>query len=130
MGKGISPLVATVLLIAVTMTIAGVLAYWASGFVASSLPTSSCAVARFTIQSKSYDILDQKMVLFIQNNGPVDLVITNITFGYADGTIDTRNISERLPSASLKSVVLENVTSNYILCSIYSDCPNVYASCA
>ena len=32
-GKAVSPLVAAVLLIAVTMTIAGMLAYWASGFV-------------------------------------------------------------------------------------------------
>ena len=41
MAKGISPLVATVLLIAVTMTLAGIIAFWGSSFVRTSLPTEN-----------------------------------------------------------------------------------------
>lgn len=129
MGKGISPLVATVLLIAITMTIAGVLAYWASGFVAISLPQSECATASFIILYKSYDLLNRNMTLFIQNKGPGQLIITNITFGYPGGEIDSRSINRTLTTNALTSVVLENVEPNYIICSVYSNCPNVYASC-
>lgn len=129
MTKGISPLVATVLLIAITMTIAGVLAYWASGFVSVSLPQPECSTASFIILQKNYDILSKNMTMFIQNKGPGNLVITNITFGYSGGAIDTRAINRTLSTNALISVVLTDVEPNYIICSVYSNCPNVYASC-
>ncbi len=57
---GISPLVAAVLLIAVTMTIAGLLAYWATSFVRTSLPETNrteaeCRLADFSIYFCSYN---------------------------------------------------------------------------
>jgi flagellin-like protein len=62
MKKGISPLVAAVLLIAATMSIAGVLAYWASSFVRGALPTvnvtTECQYADFNIYSCSYNKTD------------------------------------------------------------------------
>jgi flagellin-like protein len=129
MTKGISPLVATVLLIAITMTIAGVLAYWASGFVAVSLPQPECSTASFVILYKNYDPINKNITLFIQNKGPGNLIITNVTFGYAGGAIDTRSINRTLAPNSLTSIVLTDVEPNYIICSVYSNCPNVYASC-
>ena len=57
-SKAVSPLVAAVLLIAVTMTIAGMLAYWASGFVRLQTETfsnqsvvSKCNFADFKVYS-------------------------------------------------------------------------------
>jgi len=129
MGKGISPLVATVLLIAVTMTIAGALAYWASSLVSTTLPLGECASASIAIQSKNYMPDTQILVMFLRNSGPSELLVTNVTLGYSDGTLDTRNISRRISPGSLDSIKLENVAPNYIICSVYTHCPNVYASC-
>ena len=42
MRKGISPLVASVLLIAITIAIAAVLANWVSTYTEETLPTTSC----------------------------------------------------------------------------------------
>ena len=57
--KGVSPLVASVLLIAATMSIAAILAYWASSFVRTSLPEvnktqQECQFSDFTIYQCSY----------------------------------------------------------------------------
>lgn len=59
MRKGISPLIATVLLIAATMSIAGILAYWASNFVGTALPPANssqttCQFAGFQFSSCAY----------------------------------------------------------------------------
>lgn len=59
MQKGISPLIAAVLLIAATMSIAGILAYWASNFVRTALPETNssqttCQFADFQISSCNY----------------------------------------------------------------------------
>lgn len=52
--KGISPLIAAVLLIAVTMTIAGLLAFWASTFVRERVEAwgeEECLLANFRVYS-------------------------------------------------------------------------------
>jgi len=95
----------------------------------TTLPQPECSTASFIILQKNYDILSKNMTLFIQNKGPGDLVITNITFGYSGGAIDTRAINRTLSTNALISVVLTDVEPNYIICSVYSNCPNVYASC-
>lgn len=72
MRKGISPLVAAVLLIAATMSIAGILAYWASNFVKSALPEvnssqTTCEFADFQIYSCSYINTTQTISFVLYN---------------------------------------------------------------
>ncbi len=54
MRKGISPLVASVLLIAITMAIAAVLASWVSTYTEEALPTTSCIGGDIGIISAEY----------------------------------------------------------------------------
>ena len=131
MQKGISPLVATVLLIAVTMTIAGLLAYWASSFTRSNLPSQNktqsiqeCAGADFVIYYQRTS--NSTLTLVLQNTGISDLLITNITFLYPDGNLITKNINSVLPRASLKSFKIDNVSPGWDSYTIFTNCPGVY----
>lgn len=133
MQKGLSPLVATVLLIAVTMTIAGIIAYWASSFTKGSLPSKNktsgleaCTGADFTIYYQTYNSTTKKLVLVLQNTGSADLKLTNITFLYPDGSLDSKRLDSTLTQGSLKSFTMLNVTSGYKSYTIFTTCPNVY----
>ena len=127
MSIGISPLVATVLLIAVTMTIAGILAYWASTFVSGTLPPTDCTSASFTVISKQ--TTGGKLFLTLQNTGKIDLTITNITLIYSDGTVDVRSPNKVMPAGQVTTLSLDSVTSGYINCIISTNCPDKYQSC-
>ena len=82
--KGISPIIASVILIAVTMTVAGVLAFWAAQFVRGKVKTfeeqtaeRECDFADFDIFSCTYDADKKSVSIILQNLRKVDL--KNIT---------------------------------------------------
>ncbi len=133
-SKGISPLVAAVLLIAVTMTIAGMLAYWTSSFVRSGLPEQNqtqqiqrCAGADFTIFSSNYNSSTGNMTLILQNKAEVSLQITNVTFVYPNGTIDVKPVGTNLAKGSaLISFIVSNIFSGFNNYLVLTDCPNVF----
>ena len=54
MKKGISPLVASVLLIAITIAIAGILASWVTSYTEETLPTTSCIGGGVAVVSADY----------------------------------------------------------------------------
>ncbi len=132
--KGISPLVAAVLLIAVTMTIAGVLAYWTSSFVRGGLPEQNqtqqiqrCSGADFSVFTSNYNSSTGNLTLVLQNKAEVSVQITNVTFIYSNGSIDIRPVSAMLSKGSaLASVVVPNVFSGFSNYLILTDCPNVF----
>ena len=52
--KGISPLIASVLLIAITMAIAAIVASWTTSFTRESLPSSACVGGSIAVISTEY----------------------------------------------------------------------------
>ena len=74
--KGVSPLIATVLLIAFTMVIAGIMAAWANTF-------SSQRLASATVTADCLGVLDLSSLSF--NNGTIGIKIRN-TSGYLNLT--------------------------------------------
>ena len=94
--KGISPLIAAVLLIAFTMTIAGLMATWASSFMsekttnltAEDTATQKCIGINFDVTSNF--INDTHRALLINNNGVVNIVGINVDAITTD--YDTKNI--------------------------------------
>ncbi len=73
-SKGISPLVATVLLIAATMSIAMILSFWASSFVTSGLPEQNetqtkCQFSNFEIYQCSYNASNSALDITLRNSG-------------------------------------------------------------
>ncbi len=133
-SKGISPLVAAVLLIAVTMTIAGVLAYWTSSFVRSGLPEQNqtqqiqrCAGADFSVFRQSYNPNTSEVIITLQNRADISLKITNVTFLYSNGTTDAKPVGITLAvTPPISSFIVSNVSSGFSKYLISTDCPNVF----
>ena len=85
MRKGLSPLVAAVILIAATMSIAGILSYWTTGFVKSKLGIAEnateetrCLNAEFKLYSGSYD--GETLYLVLENTRTYELLLTDLYF--------------------------------------------------
>jgi flagellin-like protein len=127
-SKGISPLVAAVLLIAVTMTIAGLLAYWAASFVKTSLPETNetetqCRFADFSIYSCTYS--NRTVNLILENTQNVDLEDLKAYFIFSNNTVsDAYDLNETLPSGRLKSFTITSV-DDFSKISIKTHCPDV-----
>ena len=132
MLKGISPLVATVLLIAITMTLAGIVAFWGSSFVRTTLPTENqtqtmqaCVGGSIKLISQSYNSTTNVLSLTFYNDGPQKLTLTNITFIYSDRA-ETKEINSEISPAQVLIKTIDNVTSNYNSFLVSTNCPNIY----
>jgi len=133
MAKGLSPLVATVLLIALTMTISALLAYWTSTFVRGGLPEKEhtqalekCAASDFEVYSQSYNSTTQVFKIILQNTGNYDLKITNLTVVYPDNSIITKSIEKTLPKSGILALNFSDISPGYSNYTIFTECPNIY----
>jgi flagellin-like protein len=131
--KGISPLIAAVLLIAITMTIAGVLAFWASSFVRTGLEQSSnqtvateCTFGNFIVDSCNYNSSTTKLILILDNIGTVNLGNITAYAIYGDGSVNASKLDGgNLESGSLKSFSTVGVSPGFQSVRIRTQCPNV-----
>jgi flagellin-like protein len=130
--KGISPLVAAVLLIAVTMTIAGVLAYWASGFVqqqtalfSNETVATECNFAKFRIYSCNYNSTSQRLNLLLENNGAVNLKNIVVYFIYTDNVTSVA-VNTSLLANRLTSFAIDGVTAGFSKFQIRTHCANAF----
>lgn len=108
MMKGISPLIASVLLIAVTMAIAGVLASWATQFSAGRLTRTNeeaNCIGALDISSLKFDA--GMITLKIRNIGNINLTNLKANVEYddvsknkADVALKTYNITDPLAPGS------------------------------
>jgi len=139
MRKGVSPLVAAVLLIAVTMTIAAMLSYWASSFVRSRteewerrLPAGECSFANFRVYSCSYQNTTPttgKLNVILENVKDVELKNITAYIVYTNGTIDSRLTGfANLPANQIKTYTIDNVDPGYDKLTIKTHCPDVTAT--
>lgn len=129
--KGISPLVAAVLLIAATMSIAGILAYWASSFVRSSLPEINktdveCSGSNFNVYAASYNSTTKNFTMMLENTGVYNVKISKIDFVYADMSVESHDVNGVLSvSGALNTFVVASVTQNYQKYRVISTCPQL-----
>lgn len=131
--KGISPLIAAVLLIAVTMAIAGVLAFWASGFAKSKSQQFSnqtyqiqlCSQADFSIYTNIYNETSKLHKIILENKGPVSFKITSVDYIYTNG-IERKDINFILATGSqLQELDIANVTPGFVKFRVNTECPNL-----
>lgn len=117
--KGVSPLVAAVLLIAITMSIAGVLAFWASQFVNKSLPpvnetTIQCRFANFVVYGCTYDSNTSILVLTLNNIQSLELRNLTTYLSFSNGTLSSGiNLNESISPAEFKSYILHGIPSDF-----------------
>lgn len=131
--KGISPIVASVLLIAITMTIAGVLAYWSSTFVSNTLPgenttTAQCRLAQFEFLLCNYNTTSQIMTFSVNNIRATTLNLTAFV-QYTNGTISNPiPLNDSLAANTVKSYTLTAISSDFSNLLIKSNCPELSRS--
>jgi flagellin-like protein len=133
--KGISPLVAAVLLIAITMTIAGGVAYWVTQFVQKSGDTfqsnatsfTDCGLANVAVRSCVYDVNNTRMTIIVDNIGRIDLSGLAAQVIYSNGSISSYTLNGSIPTNRLQSYILSSVSSDYTSVAIKTSCPAVSA---
>ena len=109
MMKGLSPLVAAVILIAATMSIAGILSFWTTGFVKhklnateSSTEEMRCHNAEFKLYSGKLE--EDTLYLVLENTRSYDLVLTDLYLFDDNGMLiePTIKLNENLEGSSLR----------------------------
>jgi len=132
MRKGISPLVAAVILIAATMSIAGILSYWTTGFVKTKLGVAEnateetrCLNAEFKVYSISFE--DPTLYLVLENTRSYDLTLTDLYLFNENNqmtTITFKDDENLLEGSSLKSIDID-IPDDSVRGLIKTNCPEV-----
>jgi flagellin-like protein len=118
--KGISPLVASVLLIAITMSIAGILAYWVSTYTTSTLPSlnktkteEECRFSNFEIYTCNFNTTTGTITFTLHNIGLYEIVNLASYVVFTNDTITPSiSLNGTLATGEFKSYSLLNTTTN------------------
>jgi flagellin-like protein len=116
--KGISPLVASVLLIAITMSVAGILAFWVSSYTSQTLPKvnrseEECRFSNFEIWSCNLNTQTGKLTFTLHNIGQYDIEDLRAFIVLTDNTVTSPiPLNSTLLKGEYKSFILENSTTN------------------
>jgi flagellin-like protein len=119
MKKGVSPLVAAVLLIAATMSIAGILAYWTSGFVKTTLPDVNqtqmeCKYAGFKIYQCTYSNTSLQLSLTLNNYRTVEVKEMMVYAFFPNGTTSTGfKLNETLVPGEFKTFTITSFPQGF-----------------
>jgi flagellin-like protein len=133
--KGISPIVAAVLLIAITMTIAGVLAYWSANFIGKQLPDTGtetqCKLANFDFLSCKYNSTTGNITFSLVNRRNVELKNLTAFVNYANGSSSSGailNSTLNIGSDAIKSFSVSGISSDFVSIIVKTQCSDVEAS--
>jgi len=116
--KGISPLVASVLLIAITMSVAGILAFWVSSYTSQTLPKTNrteeeCRFSNLEIWSCNLNTQTGKVTFTLHNIGLYDIGDLKVFVVLNDNTVTPPvSLNGTLLKGEYKSFVLENSSTN------------------
>ena len=93
MRKGISPLIAVIMLIAFTMIVAGILAGWATTFVTQQREELQfCGRAQLLIQNANYNDTSKVLTIALFNTGDVPLLGFVARMTYENNTVASDRI--------------------------------------
>jgi flagellin-like protein len=115
--KGISPLIAAVLLIAFTMAVAAILTAWVTTFTQettsevgeSGSEQIACSFAGLSIYDAVYTVDDDALTVAIANTGTRDLSDgVSVVLSYADGSVESTNLTG-LNTGEVQSVDFESL---------------------
>jgi flagellin-like protein len=131
--KGLSPIIAAVILIAITMTIAGILSFWATGFMKSKLAEventtqgTDCLAAKFVVYSSTYNNKTKTLYTIVDNRMTIDLVLENLYIFYPDNKLVTKPLNLELNSNVVKELNITDVPEGFTNAKIKSNCPEVF----
>lgn len=123
--KGVSPLIAVIVLIAFTLIVAGMLATWASRFARETLPTTECFNIDVIIQGATYDTPTSTLNLYVKNRGTMDLTFDTL-FKYQNGTITQAGQTYTVNGGQLRTFTFTGISNTLEEATIQSqECANV-----
>ncbi|MDD5416782.1 MAG: hypothetical protein PHU12_02285 [Candidatus Aenigmarchaeota archaeon] len=130
MAKGISPLVATVLLIAITMAIAAILANWATTYTENALPSTSCVGGTVRFVSSDYPKWENSRIVAVIEARYVTLNKFKFAVLMNDDTVNTYNDVNNLELepgtiGTIKTDTLSISESNVKAVQILTSCSDV-----
>jgi flagellin-like protein len=123
--KGISPLIAVIMLIAFTMIIAGILATWTTNFAQNQrAKIELCSEAGAYIQGGTYDTGTLNLIIY--NNGKVPLSFVGI-LKYKNGTVVRYPTTlDDVNATSIRTFTMSGVSSDLEQATIQSkECAGV-----
>jgi len=137
MKKGISPLVAEVLLIGFTVAVASIVILWATNFTRTSTKTiSSQAEIQFACRhggidfyrTVTYNLTSQVLFGYLRNTGNVPLGNISFRILYNNGTTDVRFLDVTLLPTDIVSFYFTNIAPNIDLIHVSTNCtsPSIY----
>lgn len=123
--KGVSPLIAVIVLIAFTLIVAGMLATWASRFARETLPTTECFNIDVIIQGATYDTPTGTLNLYVKNRGAITLTFDTL-IKYQNGTITQTSQTYTVDSNQLRTFTFTGISNTVDEVTIQSqECTNV-----
>ena len=123
--KGVSPLIAVIVLIAFTLIVAGMLATWASRFARETLPTTECFNIDVIIQGATYDSPTSTLNLYVKNRGTIQLTFDTL-IKYQNGTITQAGQSYTVDANQLRTFTFTGISNTVDEVTIQSqECTNV-----
>ena len=130
MSKGISPLVASVLLIAITMAVAAILANWVTGYTEATIQTQTYIGGSLNYVTADYPKLQGNQIVAAVEAQYVPQGSFKFVVLYDDDTIETYDdsLGTELAAGAVGTIKSETVSnpSNIDTVRINTNCSNVY----
>ena len=135
--KGISPLIAAVLLIAFTVSIATIVIGWFTTFVRtttsnvteSTSETMGCSVASISIEHVYCNSTAETCKIIVKNTGFKDFTTVNALISRNDGARCTGSLTEGLNKGEVKTITLSACptmsATTFDLASVTTECGGV-----
>jgi flagellin-like protein len=109
--KGVSPLIAVIVLIAFTLIVAGMLATWASRFAREALPPTQCFNVDVLIQGATYEPSISTLNLYVKyRKGETPLTFDTL-FKYQNGTIYQSGSTNQVDVGQLRTFTFTGISN-------------------
>jgi len=144
--KGINPLIATVLLIAFTVAIAGIVSIWATSFTSTSIKITenqslqrlNCAYGSIALSDVNFCSTRNELSGRLTNTGLIDLSEITLQQVYSNGTSPTQPLclsgssvvecstsNLTIKSGFLYAFNVSGISSGYDIINLITHCPGV-----
>ncbi len=131
--KGISPFIASVLLIAVAITVAGIFSGWFTNFIKTITSMVSeregtrvqCSYGGIALSDLEYNTTSKHLSGYIENTDIIILGNIDLEIFYDNATKEEKDLN-RVLSPGEKDVFDVTISSNYEKIRVLTNCSNVY----
>ncbi|MEM5777129.1 MAG: hypothetical protein QXJ06_01635 [Candidatus Aenigmatarchaeota archaeon] len=134
MKKGLSPIVASVILIATTMAIAGILSFWAGSFVEKKVEESenttsdiNCLNLRFNLFTPCiYNQTKKEISFYLDNQSPREIILDGLYVFYPNNNLKSYKLSIRVPANQPFLFSQSDIEPGFVSFHLRTTCPNIY----